>query len=507
MIKAGAGIGITRDPTTHEWIVVNNGTSTFLGLTDVPSVYHGERGKFVRVAPGELGLEFANPPADWAITGDTSPIPDTKYKVGRTEAEVNSQIADWAETGNTSLIPSSKLPSGAPGSGVGLRVSDFNVDPADNSKPLKFVVAEEIPVAANPIELTFTVGTSLYVSQADPLPGINKIDFVATATADSGPEHSWKVRVNGTRRPSKIRLGQSLSTVHDYNLVTLVAGGTFSIYRTSRVNSTEQLTTSDLTMYVDVQWRDGTWARATTASNSIKSIGKTQLQALVEGESVDAYHTVPTDPHEGQTIDLLSAGTYPGHGVLSAAESGGATLTVGWTRDTLGNFEPNPSTAIQGIVSYPNAHTTPDGRKTYVVTSATNPSNPPASITKDGTRYTLTSAYAGRFFSVDNEDGTLFVAGTKSFVNITFQDGTKLFADQSLTVGFWTFSNGRWSKAVGKFTVDDIMDFIADWAETGNTDRIPENKSRVAGPISASAYNALRAAGTDEQNVLYAIVG
>ena len=99
------------------------------------------------------------------------------------------------------------------------------------------------------------------------------------------------------------------------------------------------------------------------------------------------------------------------------------------------------------------------------------------------------------------------MAGTKSFVNITFQDGTKLFTDQTLTVGFWTFRDGRWSKAVGKFTVDDIMDFIADWAQTGNTDRIPESKSRVSGPITASAYNALRAAGTDEQNVLYAIVG
>ena len=92
-------------------------------------------------------------------------------------------------------------------------------------------------------------------------------------------------------------------------------------------------------------------------------------------------------------------------------------------------------------------------------------------------------------------------------MNITFGDGTKLFADQTLTVGFWTFNNGRWDKAVGRFTVDDIRDFIFPFAQTGNTDRIPENKSRIAGPITATAYNALRAAGTDEQNILYAIIG
>ena len=66
--------------------------------------------------------------------------------------------------------------------------------------------------------------------------------------------------------------------MHDYNLVDLVSGGTFNIFRTSRVSVSEQLTTSDLTMYVDVQWKDDkTWARATTGSNTIKTVSYTHL--------------------------------------------------------------------------------------------------------------------------------------------------------------------------------------------------------------------------------------
>lgn len=60
---------------------------------------------------------------------------------------------------------------------------------------------------------------------------------------------------------------------------------------------------------------------------------------------------------------------------------------------------------------------------------------------------------------------------------------------------------------MGKFTVDDIRNFISPFAQVGNTDRIPADKSRIIGPITSAAYNTLVAANNDLPNVLYAISG
>ena len=83
-IEAGAGIGVVRNVMTNGYIISAPGTTTFTSLTDVPNDYTGQAGKIVRVTSNEHGMEFTNPPAPWAITGDTTQIPDTKYTKGVT---------------------------------------------------------------------------------------------------------------------------------------------------------------------------------------------------------------------------------------------------------------------------------------------------------------------------------------------------------------------------------------------------------------------------------------
>jgi hypothetical protein len=87
----------------HKWYIYNGsawkevtaeGVSTFLALTDTPSSYSGQAGKYAKVNTGETALEFATPGGGGDMlksvydTGDNGIVDNSEKLEGSTKAEV-----------------------------------------------------------------------------------------------------------------------------------------------------------------------------------------------------------------------------------------------------------------------------------------------------------------------------------------------------------------------------------------------------------------------------------
>ena len=95
--------------------------STFVGLTDTPASYSGQRGKFLKVNASEHGLEFQDTLSGNDIKSRLEALSGTARLnasaingliQGKTDSQVNALInaivSTWARIGNSDYLPSSK---------------------------------------------------------------------------------------------------------------------------------------------------------------------------------------------------------------------------------------------------------------------------------------------------------------------------------------------------------------------------------------------------------------
>lgn len=131
-------------------VIATIGAATFLGLTDTPSSYAGQRGKFVQVTDAEGGLEFFGGVKSNLIAHDGTdyivvPVPAGDGQV-LTSDTLEATGIKWAANGFSGVVPSPTLVGQTLFSADGSTYSLLNIGSSDDV----LTVAAGVPVWSAP---------------------------------------------------------------------------------------------------------------------------------------------------------------------------------------------------------------------------------------------------------------------------------------------------------------------------------------------------------------------
>ena len=110
--SASASEVLSWTGSDYDWVAQTGGTTTFTGLTDTPSSYTSEAGKYVRVNSGASALEFVTLPGGGSMN---DLIDDTSPQLGG-DLDLNNRVISGIGTISATKIITSKWTLGANGS-------------------------------------------------------------------------------------------------------------------------------------------------------------------------------------------------------------------------------------------------------------------------------------------------------------------------------------------------------------------------------------------------------
>ena len=381
---------------------------------------------------------------NWAKAGNAGLIPDSKISatIARvsqlpSNTTVDSRIAIWARTGDTSIIPASKLPAGSSGSVTTAQIDGRIAVWARTGN------TSMIPVAKMPA----------YLSSA------NLVNLIVTGV-NTGV-HDWAEAVNtdaipDAKIPSTITRDTELPSADQLVPTTGNTNGRFL----SRVNGANA------------------WVAAPTSGGSVTN---DQIDGRVRSIVSDWAETgnssripstkMPTNVPLTNSASNVVFQTRLFHNNPSSASNTTESATTSWVRDLVDDLSIPDNNAIDArIADWAEAGNTSD-----------------IPSTKMPTTVPLTNASSVAF------TGRLFHRTPTSTSNTTESATTEWVRDYTVSVPTGG-SNGqylqrtsggyRWNTVTATVSNTQIDARIADWAEAGNSSRIPSTKMPTTVPLT-----------------------
>ena len=392
--------------------------------------------------------------------------------------------------------------------------SGFYAPTAQPDKDFLFAVEEERAGTRQDASIAFVASGSTF-TKSDPFPGVLRITYNNLSTdADTYQRYTVFVPLAGfedSKAPSVLRVKGV-----QYSLSYFETDAGQAVYRTALVKSTERLSAAGTLTGMNVGFLDGSWAGQVGLTRVRRTVDKRTLQAVAN--AVTGVHSVPTNPHEGQRIEMLNDQTIQGGAVLTAQESSGSTqagvsitgLFTGYEIDSrydngsaggdLGSLDPINAN-FAGLVSFSNARASGSEANKTMFISANGNTYAPRSVWINGVKYAVGSAVNRDFFPLTGLDGSFLKPGKKYYVNVENASGTKLFEDVVLKAGeVYLWTGIQWVKTLRGLQESEVDARInakipqqfrqdADTSSTGTNGKYIQPKGFWCGP--ENEYTAL----------------
>ena len=347
--------------------------------------------------------------------------------------------------------------------------SGFYAKRAQPDKDWTIAVEEERPGTRQDKNLPFVASGSNQTTTT-PFPGVLRITYNNTSTeTELYQRYSVNVPLDGfedSKAPSVLDIG----TIN-YSLSYFETDAGQAIYRTPKVKSTDVQTSAGTRNGMNVGFLDGTWAGQSATQRTRRTVTKSDLATAVN--SARGVHRLPTNPSEGDRVELLNDLTIQGGAVMTAAESAGSTqagvnidgLFTGYEVDSrydngatggdLGSLDP-VNASFAGLVSFSNARASgSEANKTMFISSNGN-TYTPTHVTINGTRYAVGSAVNRDFFPLTGLDGSFLKRGQRYYVNPETATG-RLYPDRQLKAGeVYLFDGIRWVKQIRGLAEEEV---------------------------------------------------
>lgn len=310
--------------------ITSAGTTTFLGLTDTPSTYSGQAGKFPKVNAGETALEFVTIPGGGDMLASTyDPANGARQVAFLDQLHAAVTVADTSEIDIT--LSGQQISASI----VASSIDESKLDASVNASLDKADSASQPGHTHTKADLT-DIADFLLESEVDPdiktlsLPASTTITTAAATVLDDTTVGDMVNTLGGatsTGTGGLVRAGSPALTTPSIAAIT-VSGGTLTLPTGAsdtlvRRNATETLTNKTLTSPVLTTPTLGTPASGTLTNCTglpLSGVLDSTSEALGVG-TLEVGHATDT------TISRVSAGVIAVEGVTIPTLSSTSTLT------------------------------------------------------------------------------------------------------------------------------------------------------------------------------------
>ena len=383
-----------------------------------------------------------------------------------------SNSGDWDDislkTGATTYIPASVMVQ------KGLyeflnsdwQEAGYYAKGANPSLDLKFQVEEEIHGAKSDSNITFEPSGQTF-TDPNPFPGILRLTYNNDSNdTDLFQRYTIFVSLTGfldSKAPVLLQIGTT-----NYSVSYLQTQAGQAVYRTTKVVATDGLIARGTKNSVNIQLADGSWVGQSGAEKRLRTLEKDILQIITN--SVKGVHTPPTNPFDGERIEMLNNVTLQGGAVITAEEASsgaGAGLYTGWEDSSvltdhteLGSIDKKVLSRFLGLVSFSNARAAGnEANKTMFVFPR---GQKPRNVWINGVQYTCGAIVNNQYCQVGSLDGGFIKAGHRYYVNFDNASGEKGYEDVTLDEGETYIWDGvRWTAQIRGLTQEGVDERIA----------------------------------------------